>query len=198
MPSYDPVIKNGVNGAIIPIGLLDALIPGSLKAAPTLAAGDFKIEIDGGTATNLTNLPTVTPAGGTSVKIILTQAEINGDNLVINCIDQTNPKEWTDAKVIIQTAGDTVNLGFTVPAIGRGTVTTGASSTSIPTSAFTPAGASLDQFAGRVVLFDANTTTPALRGCARAITSSSVAAAPTFTVVALPGTPVSGDSFSVV
>lgn len=198
MPSYDPVIKNGVNGAVIPLGLLDASTPGSLKAAPTIAAGDFKIELDGGAAANLTNLPTVSPAGGTSVKIVLTQAETNADNIVINAIDQTATKEWTDAKITIQTRGDTVNLGFTVPAIGRGTVTSGGTSTSIPTSAFTPAGASLDQFAGRVVLFDANTTTAALRGCARAITSSSNAAAPTFTVVALPGTPVSGDTFSVV
>jgi hypothetical protein len=188
MPAIDPVIKNNPNGATIPIGLLDATTPGSLKAAPTLAAGDFKRELDGGAAANLTTLPTVTPAGGTTVLVALSQAETNADLIVINCIDQTNPKEWTDVKMIIRTDAR----------FGYGTVTTGASSTSIPTSAFAPAGASLDQFAGRAVLFDNDTTTAALRGCARTISSSSNAALPTFTVTALPATPASGDKFSVV
>lgn len=198
MPSYDPVIKNGANGAIVYAALFDQATPGSVKVPPTLAAGDFKLSIDGGALANLTNLPTVTPAAGGQVKFILTQAETNGDNLTIQCIDQTGTKEWVDTFIFIETAADTVNLGYTVPAIGRGTCAAGGSSTSVPTSVFTPAGASLDQFAGRVVLFDAATTTAALRGCARAISSSSNAAAPTFTVTALPGTPVAGDTFSVV
>jgi hypothetical protein len=90
------------------------------------------------------------------------------------------------------------NLAQTTQAIARGTVTTGASTTSVPTSAFSPAGAAADQFKNRTVLFDAATTTTALRGAASAITASSNAATPTLTVNALPATPASGDTFSVI
>lgn len=90
------------------------------------------------------------------------------------------------------------NLQKSTKAIGRGTATTGGSTTSIPTSAFSPSGAVADQYAGRVVLFDSDTTTSALRGQARTITASSNAAAPTFTVAALTTAPSSGDVFSVL
>jgi hypothetical protein len=198
MTSYNPVIKNGVGGAIFYVCLPSMATSGVMQTNPTLAVGDVKISLDGAAQANLTTLPVVTPAGGKQVKVTLNQAETNADNLDIVFSDQTATKEWADTFISIQTAGNTVNLDFTVPAIGRGTVTSGASATSVPTSAFTPSGASLDQFAGRVVLFDANTTTPALRGCARAISSSSNAAAPVFTVTSLPAVPVSGDLFSVV
>lgn len=93
------------------------------------------------------------------------------------------------------TAAD--NLAKTTAVIGRGTVTTGASTTSIPTSAFSPSGAASDQFKGRIITFDADTATAALRGQATDITASSNSATPTFTVTALTSTPASGDTFSV-
>lgn len=80
----------------------------------------------------------------------------------------------------------------------RGTVTTGASTTSIPTSALTPAGAAADQFKGRIIIFDIDTTTAALRGQATDITASSNSSTPTFTVTALTSTPASGDTFTIV
>jgi len=89
------------------------------------------------------------------------------------------------------------NLAKTTRAIGRGTVTTGATTTSIPTSAFTPNGAAADQFKGRIITFDADTTTTTLRGQSTDITASTNAAAPTFTVTALTHAPASGDTFSV-
>jgi hypothetical protein len=89
------------------------------------------------------------------------------------------------------------NIAKTTRAIGRGTVTAGASTTSIPTSAFTPNGGAADQFKGRIITFDADTTTAALRGQSTDITASTNAAAPTFTVTALTTAPSSGDSFSV-
>jgi hypothetical protein len=89
------------------------------------------------------------------------------------------------------------NLAKTTRAIGRGTVTTGASTTSIPTSAMTPSGAVADQFKGRIITFDADTATTALRGQSTDITASSNAANPTFTVTALTTAPASGDTFSV-
>lgn len=89
------------------------------------------------------------------------------------------------------------NLAKTTRAIARGTVTTGATTTSIPTSAFTPAGAAADQFKGRIVTFDADTATVALRGQSTDITASSNSATPTLTVTALTSAPASGDTFSV-
>ena len=80
----------------------------------------------------------------------------------------------------------------------RGTITSGASTTSIPTSAFSPAGAAADQFKGRIVIFDNDTATAALRGQATDITASSNSSTPTLTVTALTTTPASGDTFSVV
>lgn len=88
-------------------------------------------------------------------------------------------------------------------AMGTGTVTTGASTTSIPTSACSPAGGVANQFAGRVLMFRADTTTAALRGVACVISASSNAATPTFTVAmasggGLPATPANGDTFVIL
>jgi hypothetical protein len=80
----------------------------------------------------------------------------------------------------------------------RGTADAGATTTSIPTSAFSPAGGATDQFKGRIVVFDNDTATAALRGQATDITGSSNAATPTLTVTALTTAPASGDSFSVL
>lgn len=96
--------------------------------------------------------------------------------------------------------GDTTsaaNIAKTTRAIARGTVTTGGTTTSIPTSAFSPSGAVSDQFKGRIVTFDADTTTAALRGQSTDITASSNSATPTLTVTALTTAPASGDTFSV-
>jgi hypothetical protein len=79
-----------------------------------------------------------------------------------------------------------------------GTVGGGSTTTSIVSSALTPAGSVLTQFKGRSIVFDRNTTTAALRGQATDITSSTAAAAPTFTVTALTTSPVAGDTFSIV
>jgi hypothetical protein len=111
-------------------------------------------------------------------------------------IDSQTVRFWLGTFSIERTG--LANLFKTVPAIARGTVGSSPSTTSLPTSAFAPAGAAADQFKGRVVLFDATTTTTGLRGCARLISASSNAATPTLTVDTLPATPVSGDVFSVV
>lgn len=80
----------------------------------------------------------------------------------------------------------------------RATVGSGSTTTSIVTSAFAPAGAAADQFKGRIVIFDNDTATAALRGQATDITASSNSATPTLTVTALTTAPSSGDTFSVV
>ena len=80
----------------------------------------------------------------------------------------------------------------------RGTCSTGGSTTSITTSAMSPATSVADQLKGRIVVFDHNTTTAALRGQATDITASSASATPTLTVTALTTAPASGDTFTVV
>ena len=83
-------------------------------------------------------------------------------------------------------------------AIVRCTVGAASTTTNIVTSACAPSGAVADQFKGRIVIFDANTTTTALRGQATDITASSNAATPELTVTALTTAPVSGDTFVIV
>jgi hypothetical protein len=190
MTTQIPVIKNDPNGATFYVALVSQATPSTFQANPTLAAGDVKISIDGGAFNNLATLPVVTPAAGKAVKCVFSQAETNGDNLVVVFSDAAGA-EWCDQIIAIQTGG-------TSPSIGRGTVAAGSSTTSLPTSSFQPAGGVANQFVGRVVLFDSDTTTAALRGASSPISASSNAAAPTFTVAALPAAPATGDKFSVI
>ncbi len=90
-----------------------------------------------------------------------------------------------------------------IAALARGTVTTGASTTSVPTSALTfqnvaASGVVSNQLAGRAILFDGATTTAGLRGAASTISASSTSNTPTFTVATLPATPASGDLFTII
>jgi len=73
------------------------------KSTPTLATGDVKLSKDGGAFANITTLPTVTPASDTAVRISLSSTELQCARLVIRFVDQTNPKEWEDQEVIIET-----------------------------------------------------------------------------------------------
>ena len=98
---YNPPVKN--EDFKIRISLEDYANPGNFKANPTLAAGDVKVSIDGGALTNITTLPTVSPASGVLVLLELSAAEMNGDVIAIVFIDQTAPKEWADFVLSIPT-----------------------------------------------------------------------------------------------
>ena len=93
--------KNGV-AFIFYRGLVSQADTKLLKSTPTLAAGDFKVSIDGGAFANLATLPTNTPSG-VSVKFSLSAAEMTGDNIVVACIDSAGA-EWCDQMIDIQTA----------------------------------------------------------------------------------------------
>lgn len=84
------------------VGLVDQANTKLLKANPTIASGDFKVSIDGGALANLTTLPSVSPAAGRSVMIDLSASEMNGDNIVVKCIDAAGA-EWCDLMVALQT-----------------------------------------------------------------------------------------------
>ena len=102
MPApYNPPVKN--EQFLCRIALDDAAISGSFKANPTIAAGDFKVDIDGTGFNNLATLPSVSPAAGVAVLITLSAAEMNGDVITLTCIDQTSPKEWNDLMICIPT-----------------------------------------------------------------------------------------------
>lgn len=101
------------------VGLVDQSNTKILKAAPTLAAGDFKVSIDGGAFANLATLPTVAPAGGAAVRLNLSAAEMNGDNIVIQCIDAAGA-EWCDQLINLQTTARQIDdLAFPTVS-GRG------------------------------------------------------------------------------
>lgn len=98
---YNPPVKG--EDLVFHIALEDAANPGSFKANPTIAAGDFKVDKDGGGLNNLATLPIVDPAGSIWVKITLSSTEMNGDNIQFQGIDQTATKEWNDAGICILT-----------------------------------------------------------------------------------------------
>lgn len=94
-------------------------------------------------------------------------------------------------------------LAANLESVPRGTVTSGGSTTSIPTSALTVGNAAAtgvvaNQFAGRTVMFDGKTTTAGLRGAVATISSNTASNTPTLNVSTLPASPASGDTFSIV
>ena len=101
MANANPPRKN--QAFVTYVTLSDATDNLSFKANPTIAAGDFKISVDGAAFTNLTTLPTVTPTGGVGVKISLSAIEMNADQVLITWIDQTATKEWADGSLAINT-----------------------------------------------------------------------------------------------
>jgi hypothetical protein len=79
-----------------------------MQANPTLAAGDVKIAIDDGAPANLGTLPVVDADFTKRVKVTLSQAETNGDNLTIIFQDAAGA-EWCDLTINIQTSAQTLD-----------------------------------------------------------------------------------------
>ena len=98
---YNPPIK--AEDYLRYVGLEDYTNPGNLKANPTIAAGDFQLSKDGGAFANLTTLPAVGPASGRAVLVTLSSTEMDADNVFVQWVDQTAPKEWADGWLSIQT-----------------------------------------------------------------------------------------------
>lgn len=98
---YNPPKKN--EDFVIRVALSDPLVSGSFKSNPTIAAGDFKVDKDGGGLTNLATLPSVDPVASVLVKITLSSTEMNADVVTVVGIDQTATKEWNDFVMSIPT-----------------------------------------------------------------------------------------------
>lgn len=82
-------------------------------------------------------------------------------------------------------------------ALTLGTVDSGATTTSVPTSSLSPAAGVTDQFKNAVVVFDKDTTTANLRGARARITASTSGGILTVSP-ALPAAPASGDTFAIL
>lgn len=106
MASYVPPQKNVEY--IFYIDLISQADTKKFQVNPTLAAGDVLVSTDGGATSNLDTLPTVTPAGGTSVKVTVSTTEMNGDNIKIVFIDAAGA-EWCDLGINIQTSAQSLD-----------------------------------------------------------------------------------------
>lgn len=77
------------------VSLVDRTNRPQFKAAPTIAAGDFKVSTAGGALTNLATLPDVYPAGSKSVRIRLSAGEMTGETVTVIGSDAAGA-EWDD------------------------------------------------------------------------------------------------------
>ena len=223
MAQQYPPKKNDTAGYTFYISLVSQANTKLFMVNPTLAAGDAQLAIDDGAPANLGTLPVVDADFTKRVKVVLSQAETNGDNLTLILSDAAGA-EWCDLTINLQTVSerlqarlpaaltaggnmkaDTLAIDGSTDAAGRlqksaeGIVfcTVGAASTttSIVTSAMDPAAAVTDQFKGRIVTFKRDTTTANLRGQSTDITASTSGGV--LTVTALTTAPVSGDTFTI-
>jgi hypothetical protein len=98
---YNPPVKGEEFKVRIALSIADG--SGAFKANPTIAAGDFKVDLDGAGLTNLLTTPVVNPSGTVLALVSLAAAEMNADVVTIVGIDQTAPKEWLDFVLSIPT-----------------------------------------------------------------------------------------------
>jgi len=276
MATQVPPKKNAAFTAFV--GLVSQANTKVLQGSPTLASGDVTVSIDGGALSNLATLPVVTPAASKSVKMDLSAAEMNGDNIIVIFSDLAGA-QWCDLLLDLQTTArqvddlafptvsgraldvsvggeagvdwanvgsqgtvvglsgttvktatdvetDTADIQTRLPAalvggrmnsnlsainnatggvtaferstraIVEGTIGAASTTTNIVTSSLAPAAAVADQFKGRIIIFDEDTTTANLRAQATDITANT--ALGVLTVTALTTAPVSGDTFVIL
>jgi len=87
---------------IIYIGLESVATAGTFQSSATLASGDAKVSKDGGSLANLATLPAVTPGSSKLIKVTLSAAEMDADNVAVVFSDQSG-NEWKDLILNIPT-----------------------------------------------------------------------------------------------
>jgi hypothetical protein len=93
-----------------------------MQVNPTIAAGDFKVSIDGAALANLATIPAVTPAGSSMIKFTLSTSEMAGANATVVGIDAAGA-EWCDITINLQTSARQIDdLAFPTTS-GRSTTT---------------------------------------------------------------------------
>jgi hypothetical protein len=106
MPSYFTPKKN--TEFVFYLSLVSQSNTKIMQVNPTIAAGDFKVSTDGGSLSNLSTLPVVTPAGSKMVKVTLSASEMNGDNVTIVASDASG-SEWADLTTNIHTTASQID-----------------------------------------------------------------------------------------
>ena len=173
--------------------------PSDSTLITTWTGADSEVSLDGASYSDCTNEATEIGTTGTGY-IDLTSGEMNADCVILK-ITVTN----TGAVPLVfalypETAGDYRIAD--VPQITNSTLTgtciaTGATTTNIPFSAITPTLTVTDQVKGRVIIFDADTATAALRGQGGPIDGSTTSAITLAVGDALTTAPTTGDTFTI-
>lgn len=77
-----------------------------ILTTPTIAAGDFKVSIDGGAFANLATLPSEEQSG--MLEIDLSASEMNGDEIFVKAVDASGD-EWHSQAWCIHTVAQTLD-----------------------------------------------------------------------------------------
>jgi hypothetical protein len=172
------------------VGLISQANTKIFQTNPTLAEGDFKVSIDDGAFSDLATLPAVTPAGGKRVKIVLSAAEMEGDNICVMCCDAAGA-EWCDLEIEIQT---TPGAAQAIELASVSTADVEASATEFETANITEATA--NHYVGRAVIFKSGVLT----NQAATIQAYSLSAGGKghFTVTPMTEAPANADKFVIV
>lgn len=128
MASYWPPKR--ATAFIMYVALESVATAGTFQSNPTLASGDVKCSLDGGSLTNLTTLPTVTPASGKMVKVSLSSSEMTADNVTIVFSDAAG-SEWKDLVINLATVAIQNDDMATPTNITAGTITTATNVTTV-------------------------------------------------------------------
>ena len=157
----------------------------AINAVATTAVTTVKavqgLAVDG-VITTLTNLPAITSGW-------LTATGIAADAITAAKVHDDVSTEFRTKALALTTASGVVGSGSTTANVVASSVAVGAT-TSLST----------DAFKGRIIIFNSDTTTAALRGQAAAIVSHTSGSTPTFTLAAGAWTtePLTTDAFTVV
>lgn len=117
MTSYVTPKKN--TAYVFYVSLEDQANAGLFKASPTLAAGDVLVSTDDGAPGNIATLPTVDADFTKRLKVSLSAAEMNGDNVTVIFSDAAGA-EWFDLEINLQTTARQIDdLAFPTVS-GRG------------------------------------------------------------------------------
>ena len=142
---------------------------------------DSEVSKDGGTFADATNEATEVATSSGMYYLDLTAAEMSARTvgiIVKSGNGKTTPIVLYPELILV-----------------RGVVGAASTTTSLVTSALTPAAAVTDQFKGRIIVFESDTATANLRGQVTDITSSTSTGV--LTVSPLSTAPVSGDRFMI-
>lgn len=146
----------------------------------SFASGDAKVSKDGGSKANLGTLPAETPASSKMFRLVFTDTEMEASRIVVDIIDQSDPKVFEDQRVIIETE-------LVEGAVGAAVTTGGAAATTIATSL----SGSVDLYTNLLCV----PTTGANAGCVRKVTGYNTSTKTLTFASAFPSNFTTGDKF---